>query len=155
MNVPRAAEIEELWIRAKDGDEDEVARLAAREGIRGLEERAAMPTYRVTALRAMGYAPGYSALAMLGSAAARGNEAEARAAVASTGTIAARKRAQTDLEEADELAAGCASLLGAAKDVGRPRDVRVGAVRALRMLSDGQEARCVKLADIPKDVDVR
>ena len=51
--VARSPELEDLWMRAADeSDEVELERLADREGERGLEERAAMPRYRVTALRA-------------------------------------------------------------------------------------------------------
>ena len=153
VNVARAAEMEELWTRAKDGDDDELARLAAREGEHGLEERAAMPEHRGTALRAMAFSPGFSALPTLGAAAEKGTDGEARAAVASADAIAARKRAQVDPEDADELASGCASLLAAAKDTKRSRDVRVGAVRALRMLVD--RPRCVAASQIPTDVDAK
>jgi hypothetical protein len=155
VNVPRSAELEELWTRAKDADDDELARLAEREGEHGLEERAAMPAHRLTALRAMAYTPSFSALPVLGGAAQHGTEDEARTAVESADVIAARKRPQTDLEDADELKTGCQALMGAARDATRPRVVRVGAVRALRMLGDAYGGRCVKLVDIPTDVDAR
>ncbi len=156
----------ELWTRAKEGDDDELARLAAREGIRGLEERASSSQYRVTALRAMAFTPGYSALATLGAAAEKGTDDEGRAAVDSADAIAARKREQVDPEDDEELQAGCASLLAAAKNPARARPIRVGAVRALRMLVDGSDEvgtsrarttrpRCVKAADIPADVDAK
>ena len=151
VHVARALEIEELWTRAKDGEDDELARLAAAEGEHGLEERATMGAYRVTALRAMAFAPGFSSLPVLGAAAKSGTEQEARAAVDSADVIAARKRAQVDPEDHDELMSGCAALLDAAKDVTRPRPIRVGAVRALRMLAD---YGCVARDAIPKDVDV-
>ncbi len=153
VNVTRAAEIEELWTRAKDGDDDELARLAAREGEHGLEERAAMPQHRSTALRAMAFSSGFSALPTLGAAAEKGTDDEARAAVTSADAIAARKRAQVDPEEEDELALGCTSLLAAAKNKTRAREIRIGAVRALRMLAD--RPHCVKPADIPTDVDAK
>jgi hypothetical protein len=152
-NVARAADVEELWTRAKDGDDDELARLAAIEGERGLEERAAMPAHRVTALRAMAFSPGFSALPVLGSAAQRGTDDEARAAVQSADAIAARKRAQVDHEDDDELAKGCGALLAAANDKARAREIRVGAVRALRMLADGPH--CVDRTQIPTDVDAK
>lgn len=152
-NVARSAQMEELWARAKDGDDDELARLAAKEGIHGLEERAASPQHRVTALRAMAFAPGFSAFATLGAAAEKGTDEEARAAVDSADAIAARKRAQVDPEDDDELAAGCASLLATAKNAARARPIRVGAVRALRMLTD--RPKCPKAQDIPTDVDAK
>jgi hypothetical protein len=155
VNVPRSADLEELWTRAEDGDDDELSRLAAREGEHGLEERAVMPQHRVTALRAMAFAEGFSALPTLGAAAEHGTSAEARAAVDSADAIAARKRAQSDVEDAAELSTGCAGLLAAARNGARERPVRVGAVRALRMLADAYGAHCVKAVDIPTDVDAR
>jgi len=151
VQVARAPEIEELWARAKDGEDDELARLAAAEGEHGLEERATSGAHRLTALRAMAFSPGFSSLPVLGAAAKSGTADEARAAVDSADAIAARKRAQVDPEDHDELMSGCAALLEAAKDASRPRPVRVGAVRALRMLAD---YGCVAQDAIPKDVDV-
>jgi len=155
VNVPRSTELEELWLRAKDGDDDELSRLAAREVEHGLEERAAMPQHRLTALRAMAFAPAFSALPTLGAAVERGTDEEAQAAAASADVIAARKPAQADIEDETELASGCASLLAAAKDMTRGRPIRIAAVRALRMLADAHGAHCVKAVDIPADVDAR
>lgn len=153
VSVARSAQMEELWTRAKDGDDDELARLAAREGIHGLEERATAPQYRVTALRAMAFTPGFSGFATLGAAAEKGTDDEARAAVESADAIAARKREQVDPEDEDELQAGCASLLATAKNPARARPIRVGAVRALRMLVD--RPKCPRPTDIPTDVDAK
>ncbi len=153
VNVARSPQMEELWTRAKDGDDDELERLAQREGIRGLEERATSPQFRVTALRAMAFAPGFSALPTLGAAAASGTDDEALAAVGSADAIAARKREQVDPEDDEEMQSGCAQLLATAKDAKRARPIRVGAVRALRMLAD--RPKCVKPADIPTDVDAK
>ena len=152
-NVARSAQLEELWTRAKDGDDDELARLAQKEGAHGLEERAASPQYRVTALRAMAFTPGFSSFATLGGAAEKGTDDEAKVAVESADAIAARKREQVDPEDDDELAAGCASLLAAAKNAQRARPIRVGAVRALRMLVD--RPKCPKSSEIPTDVDAK
>ncbi len=155
VNVPRSADLEELWTHARAGDDDELSRLAAREGEHGLEERSAMPEHRLTALRAMAFAPGFSALPTLGAAAQHGTDDEARAAVESADAIAARKLAQADIDDEAELSAGCASLLAAAKNKDRSRPVRVGAVRAVRMLADAHGTHCVKTVDIPVDVDAR
>lgn len=152
-NIARTADVEELWARAKDGDDDELARLARVEGAHGLEERAASAPYRLTALGAMAFTPGFSAFPTLGAAAEKGTDDEARAAVSSADAIASRKRAQVDPEDDDELASGCASLLAAAKNVKRVREIRVGAVRALRMLVD--RPHCVPAAQIPTDVDAK
>jgi hypothetical protein len=153
VSVARAPDVEELWTQAADAGDDELERLALVEGTAGLEERAASPGYRVTAIRAMAFTPSFSAFPTLGAAAAHGSEDEAKAAVDAADAIAARKREQVDPEDDDELAAGCASLLAAAKDTTRPRPVRIGAVRALRMLSD--RTACVKSDAIPTDVDVK
>ena len=153
MNVARPADVEELWKQAADGGDDELERLASVEGIHGLEDRATAPSFRITALRAMAFAPGFSAFATLGAAAQKGTEQEATAAVESADAIAARKRQQVDPEDDDELGQGCAALLATAKDASRPRPVRIGAVRALRMLSD--RPACAKASDIPTDVDVK
>ena len=152
-NVARSAQLEELWTRAKDGDDDEVARLAQKEGAHGLEERAASPQYRVTALRAMAFTPGFSSFATIGGAAEKGTDEEAKAAVESADAIAARKREQVDPEDDDELAVGCASLLAAAKNTQRARPIRIGAVRALRMLVD--RPKCSRPSEIPTDVDAK
>ena len=101
----------------------------------------------------MAFAPGFSAFATLGAAAEKGTDEEAKAAVDSADAIAARKRAQVDPEDDDELAAGCASLLVTAKNATRARPIRVGAVRALRMLT--RLPKCPKARDIPTDVDAK
>ena len=152
-NVARSAQLEESWTRAKDGDDDELARLAQKEGAHGLEERAASAQYRVTALRAMAFTPGFSSFATLGGAAEKGTDEEAKVAVESADAIAARKREQVDPEEDDELGVGCTALLATAKDATRPREVRIGAVRALRMLDDHKP--CPRASEIPTDVDAK
>jgi len=153
VDAARPADVEELWRQAGDAGDDELARLAASEGAEGLEQRAAVSAFRITALRAMGFTPGFSSLPTLGAAAQRGTPDEARAAVESADAIAARKREQVDPEEDDELGAGCAALLAAAKDATRPREVRIGAVRALRMLADHKP--CPRASEIPTDVDAK
>lgn len=150
--IERTEDVERVWTDAKDGDESELMRLADREGAVGLVERSVDDRYRLTALRAMAYTEGYVALPELGLAAESGPEDQATAAVDSATSIAARKRAQVDPEDALELREGCDRLLVAAKDTTRPRAVRVGAVRALRMMTD---RGCVKAGDIPTDVDVK
>ncbi|CAN5328188.1 hypothetical protein BH09MYX1_BH09MYX1_44560 [soil metagenome] len=148
----RTAEDERLWVEAKDGDEDELRRLAAREGASGLGERSTDPALRMTALRAMAFAEGFAQLPALGAAAATAPEAEATIAADSAVTLAARPRAQVDPEDAEELHDGCGALLGAAKDMTRPKLVRTSAVRALRMLAD---QGYVNAADIPTDLDAK
>lgn len=150
-DIERPEDIERAWTEASDGGDSELMRLADREGPAGLVERCIDPRYRLTALRAMGYTTGYVALPELARA-ALGPEDEAIAGVDSAALIAAQKRRQVDPEDALELREGCDGLLVAARDTTRPRAVRVGAVRALRMMSD---RGCVNQSDIPGDVDVK
>ena len=151
--IERSEEVERLWTEAADGgDDSELMRLANQEGPMGLVERSIDPRYRLTALRAMGYTTGYVALPELGAAAQNGPENEATVAVDSATLIASQKRRQVDPEDALELRDGCDRLLLAAKDTTRPHAVRVGAIRALRGLSD---RGCVNQSDIPGDVDVK
>lgn len=152
-SIERPEDIERLWTEAADGgDESELIRLADREGPMGLVERSVDARYRLTALRAMGYTTGWVALPELGRAAQTGPEDEATVAVDGATLMAAQKRRQVDPEDALELRDGCDRLLAAAKDTTRPRAVRVGAVRALRMMTD---RGCVNPSDIPGDVDVK
>lgn len=150
--IVRPPEVEALWTEAADGGDDELARLADREGATGLVLAASEPRTRLTAIRAMAFSRGYVALPVLGNAAKTGDEVEAVAAVTSASAMAAEKRAQVDPEDAEEFREGCDALLAAAKDAARPRAVRVGAVRALRMWSD---RGCAPPEAIPKDVDVK
>jgi hypothetical protein len=148
----RDPRVEELWDRAGDGETDDLARLADREGTDGLVERASRPAERMTALRALGYTGDLAALPFLAEVAAKGSDGEAGAALSSAAQIAAEPRRATDPEDALELHEGCAALLAVARDVARPKPRRVGAIRALRMLA---ERGCVKREEIPTDLDVR
>jgi hypothetical protein len=147
----RPPEVDDMWARAKDGEEDDLVRLARREGVTGLEERGAHPTYRVTAARALGFTEGFAALPWLAEVGTADGEA-AEPALESAVTLAAQRRHQRDPEDAEELRTGCDKLLVLAKDAGAPRKKRILAVRALRMLTD---TGAVKTADIPGDVDAK
>ncbi len=151
-SIERPFDVEQVWTDAKDGEQSELMRLADREGASGLVERSIDARYRLTALRAMGFTASYVVLPELANAAKTGSEDEATAATDSACMIASDKRRQVDPEDALELREGCDRLLEAAKDTSRPRAVRVGAVRALRMMVD---RGCVKPGDIPTDVDVK
>jgi hypothetical protein len=146
MDVREAAQ----WEAAKDGDPEELMRLADLAGCEGLHEGAVQPELRPTALLAMQYCRDFSELPFLSQVGIDGNDADARAALGSAVALAARPRRSVDPEDADELHTGCATLLSLARAVDRPRDRRVLAIRALRMLS---EYGCVKRADIPADLD--
>jgi hypothetical protein len=139
-----------LWASTEPED---LARLADREGASGLVEAAeADPSRRHTVVMALAYADGFEGLPFLAEVAAGGDAVEARAAVESASALAALPRRAVDPDDAAELRAGCDRLLGVARDPSRPRPVRAGAVRALRMLTD---RGCVKAADVPRDVDTK
>jgi hypothetical protein len=138
------------WAMAKESEPEELARLARLVGCEGLRERADSPDLRITAARAMQFCSDFSELPWLAQLAAGASDDEARAALESVVELAARPRKATDPEDADELHTGCAALLDLAKSADRPKDRRVLAIRALRMLA---ERGCVKRADIPTDLD--
>lgn len=140
------------WMAAKQDDPEELARLARLVGCEGLRERAESPELRLTAARAMRYCSDFSELPWLAQLAAGPSDDEARAALESAVELAARPRRATDPEDADELHTGCAALLDLARGTDRPRERRVLAIRALRMLAD---RGCVKRTDIPADLDAR
>lgn len=130
------ARTQALWEEAATGEEDALARLATHEGPSGLEERAAQPILRATALRAMGYTASFEGLPLLARAAAGDDETLALLAAESAVQLAARPRRAVDPEDALELREGCDGLGAAMRDATRPRAVRVACARALRMLAD-------------------
>jgi hypothetical protein len=140
------------WARASDGGDDDDARLSDLVGCPGLRERAGDARLRPTAIRAMGYCRDFSELPWLADVGAKGSDADAIAALDAVVDQAAHGRLAMDPEDADELHAGCATLLDLARAGDRPVPRRVRAIRALRMLS---ERGCVKRADIPTDLDAK
>ena len=139
------------WAAAKDGDPEELMRLADLAGCEGLRERAEQAELRSTAIAAMQYCHDFSELPWLVQVALDGSDADARAALDAAVALAARPRRATDPEDADDLHNGCVSLLALARAPERPRDRRALAIRALRMLT---EYGCVKRSDLPTDLDV-
>ena len=144
--------IVELWLRARDGDGAELARLVDEEGSLGLVERGADPQLRLTALRALAYAKDFVGLPWLSEVAEEGSDADAALALDAAIELAARPRRDTDPEDADELHDGCTRLFELSKKETAPKERRIGAIRALRMLAD---RGCVKRDQIPKDLDAR
>jgi hypothetical protein len=145
------AQMAELWKLAKDGEGDDLMRLARREGSTGLVEKGqADASLRLTALKALAYAPDFVALPWLAEVATSGSKEEAQAALDSCFDLAAQPRRQRDPEDALELKEGCAKLLELAKK--GPTERRVSAIRALRMLAD---RGCVKKEEIPSDLDAK
>jgi hypothetical protein len=145
------------WSEAEGGEPAELARLVDLVGCDGLRERASAPGAagagaRSLALRAMSYCPDFGELPWLADLASTAADDVAAQALDAIVDQAARPRRAVDPEDADELHAGCSALLVLARTADKPRSRRVGAVRALRMLAD---RGCVKLADIPTDVDAK
>jgi hypothetical protein len=142
------------WAAAetKDHDPEDLARLADLVGCVGLRERADQAELRGTAIRAMEYCGDFSELPWLAEVATAGSDEEAHAALDAVVGLSAMPRRATDPEDADELHVGCATLLDLSRGAQRPRERRVLAIRALRMLS---ERGCVKRGDIPTELDAR
>jgi hypothetical protein len=142
------------WAAAKDGDAEELMRLADAIGCEGLRQRAqeqdAAP--RAVAIRAMRYCRDFGELPWLSEVAAGGDDGEARLALEAIGELAARPRRATDPEDALELHEGCTGLLDLARSAKKSRERRVLAVSALRMLA---ERGCVARTEIPTDLDAR
>ncbi|WP_394850141.1 hypothetical protein LZC95_22120 [Pendulispora brunnea] len=138
--APPGASSEQLdaqWARAREGEADELARLARKEGALGLVERgSANAEWRETALRALAYADGWAGLPWLADVGAGTNEKEAALALESASALAARPRRAVDPEDALELRAGCDKLSALAAQGQRPKAVTQAAVRTLRMLAD-------------------
>ena len=137
-----------MWTSAREGTTEDLASLATHEGGAGLVEAASEPELRPTALRAMGFARGWAQLPFLTTAASGKSEDEARLALASVLELAARPRRSEDVEDVEELGEGCAKLLALAREASQPRERRVGAIRALRMMP------CPK-QDLPAELDAK
>jgi hypothetical protein len=142
------------WASAKDGEPEEQMRLADAIACEGLRQRAQEgdATTRAVALRAMRYCRDFGELPWLAQVAAGDDDGEARLALEAIGELAARPRRATDPEDALELHEGCAGLLALAHATKKPRERRVLAVSALRMLA---ERGCVARTEIPAELDAR
>lgn len=148
---PAVARDSLIWKGAAEGEEEDLAALAAHEGAAGLVEATSDPALRDTALRAMAHARGWAQMPYLASVASGKDEERARLALESMVALAARPRTAEDPEDAEELREGCEGLLALARDAARARRRRVLAVRALRMLPcSGAEGDAV-----PTDVDAK
>lgn len=140
-----------LWEAAKEGEEEDLATLAAHEGAIGLVEAASEPSLRGAAIRAMAYARGWSQLPFLSDLALGKDDEEARIALEAAVELAARVRVAEEPEDAAELRRGCEGLLVLARDAGRPKARRVAAIRALRMMPCPPAGE----AGIPDDLDAK
>jgi hypothetical protein len=148
--VERTPQEEDLWARAAEGEADDLARLANREGALGLMDRGRDPRFRATAFRAAAYLDDFTVLPWLADEGASREADEAKLALDAVVDLAARPRRQVDPEDAVDLRRGCDALLALASDEKADRDRRVLAVRALRMLRD---RGCVSSEAIPGAVD--
>lgn len=137
-----------MWTSARDGQTEDLASLATHEGAAGLVEAAADPELRKTALRAMGLARGWAQLPYLAHTASEPDDDDARLALDAAVELAARRRTAEDVEDATELREGCDKLGVLARDAERPRERRILALRALRMMP------CPK-QELPADLDAR
>jgi hypothetical protein len=142
----------ELWSRATDGGDEDLARLAQLEGSAGLVERGAEASRRMTALRALAYVHDFVALPWLAEIATGTNDAEAAVALDSIAEIAAQPRRAVDPEDGAELRVGCDRLLVLAKSDKAQKDRRIVAIRALRMMLD---RGCTKADEIPTELDAK
>ena len=139
-----------MWSHARTGNPESLQTLADHEGATGLIDAAEQDaTLRPIALRAMGLAAGWAQMPYLAKVAATGSDEEAELALDSAIDLAARPRTSVDNEDTEELADGCAGLIGIAKDTGKAKNRRVSAVRALRMMP------CPKPEDIPTELDAK
>lgn len=140
VSVPRTEQDETLWAHAKEGEPDELARLAHREGPSGLLERGDLPEWRKTVILALAYTDEttnlWVALPWLAGVADGADAEEALLAVETSAALAARPRRAVDPEDAMELRAGCERLSRVVKNEQRSKPVRVGAMRTLRMLAE-------------------
>jgi hypothetical protein len=140
------------WAAAKDGDSEELMRLEDLVGCEGLRERAAQPDLRSVAIRAMEYCGDFSQLPWLAELGGEKNEGDARSALDAIVAISVQPRRAVDAEDAEELHEGCGTLLALAKASDQPKQRRVLAIRAMRMLAD---RGCAKPEAIPTDLDTR
>lgn len=142
---------ERMWRHATDGEAEDLMTLAVHEGPIGLVEAAASdPELRPTAIKAMGFARGWAHLPFLARTASGKDDEEARLALEATLELATRPQSAEDPEDAPELIEGCEALIALGRDGSRPRERRVAAIRALRMMpcsppKDGE--------GLPTDVD--
>lgn len=142
----------ELWARATDGGDEDLARLAQREGSAGLVERGADVAKRMTAIRALAYAQDFVALPWLVEIAWGKDDGEATASLDSIAELAARPRRAVDPEDGAELRAGCDRLLALAKSDKLSKERRIVAIRAIRMMAD---RACATAEEIPTELDAK
>jgi hypothetical protein len=138
-----------MWTSAQDGgDVEDLAALAVHEGAAGLIEAAAEPALRLTAIRAMAFARGWAQVPFLAQTACESDGAAASNAAHALIELAARPRRAEDVEETEELRAGCGTLTEFVRDGAKDKARRAPMLRALRMLP------CPKTT-LPTELDAR
>lgn len=140
-----------MWEHARSTEVEDLAALAAHEGSAGLAEAASDPLLRPVAIRAMGYARGWSQVPLLAKIGAGKDDEEAGLALEAVVELAMRPRRAEDAEDAEELREGCKGLLDLARDEKKARTRRVLAVRALRGMPCPPETA----GALPRDVDAK
>jgi hypothetical protein len=146
---PRAVE---LWARASEGDDDDLARLAGYVGSDGLIEGSVVPLRRLVALRALAFSEDFTPLPFLARAASSGSDDEALAALDAAARLAAEPRRAVDPEDAPEIREGTVALVVLTRDVTKPAVRRARAVSVLRMLASRGWAPA---SEVPTDLDAR
>ncbi len=139
--APDVAGLTEDWKRATaaDADDDDLRRLAQREGAGGLEAKlgAKDAATRQAALSALAFVPEeerFDPLPYLAKVAASDDADDGSRALGTIEALSARPRRAVDREDGDSLARGCALLgaLAASRDAARAGAAR----RSLGMLAD-------------------
>jgi hypothetical protein len=145
---------DELWRRAGEGDEIDLARLADREGagglLEGLEEGGAIGR---TALEALPFADdGEAALQRLGEILRQIDPGESEPIVRAVTGIALRRRRQTEPLDPPGVRSCALALLDIAQKTSLAGKVRAPAISALRLLA---ERNAVDAGAIPTDLDAK
>lgn len=137
----------DLWQLAGSLSNEDLGHLAVREGSAGLVAGATNPDRRKVAVYALRFVDDLDALPFLGEVAAGADAPIALAAADSATEIAAGRRGALDAEDALEVRDGCDRFAAVAKDPGKPKPLRLRAVRVLRLLEDRGCAR--EVPDVP------
>lgn len=127
-----------LWERAREGEADDLARLAQFEGSVGLVTHA-QGERRKTALLALAYADDLSAAAFLADAARKNEDADLALDVLLD--LLTRPRRAVDPEDALEIAEACQTLRALVQDKATADDRRVRVERVLSHMRDRRVCR--------------
>lgn len=143
--------LSELWLRASEGAEEDLMRLARTLGPEGLIDGATSKEARGLAIHAMPFTDGFAGLPWLADLTGSEDVTLGREAAEAAVALASRGRDQNDPEDAEEMRAGCIKLIAVAKESKHDKLVRIRAVRTLRLLAD---RGCAKTDEIPTELDL-